>query len=282
MLKGTTYTARWKKLKPRYQALISFIDVAYGAILGYGFYELAYAYKKQNFLVVFLLSFAILYLIGDYVDSRLFTEQYQYQTGTRFFYDLGIGVAFLAVFISATEQSIVFVLLMALVFLLGGKWCLILGREFAVVRPLKCPKVVAQGHLFAAVLFAGRWYRIRHHQHITNKDAGVLFLFYLVWAFTFVLVETFIGVPAAEADLFPNFPIGRFMRKWFWLRKQGAIVRRRVLPRLADHIASWIDDFSLHVRALAEWLARLSALLRARRTKTNDAKINCNDGTRIE
>src|ERR1051326_6361752 len=202
----------WRRLRPNYRTLTPFVDVLYSALLGYGFYEIAEALKRGQFLPVALLSFSILYLIGDYTDARLFSEEYPYKSAARFFYDLGIGVVLFNAFIAATQKSIIYILLMALAFALGGKWCLILDKEYQGKRPLKWPKVVAQSHLYAAVLFLGAWYRIRNQHAMTWLDFFVIAASYLSWAFLVSLAEVMLGIAPSEADLFPNFPIGRILR----------------------------------------------------------------------
>lgn len=250
----------WKDFKPDYESLLDFIDVFYSATLGVGLvligliFDHHFDYGGLDWAPLILLSFSILYLVGDYVDSRLFTAQYPYEGLARFFIDLGIGLIFFGSFISAYHSSPYFLLAMATAFLLGGVWCVCLQCGVADAKPLYYPVPVSSAHFFASGVFVWLWWEHHSQRRLFVPDALKAISWYAIWATFYVAAEIILNIPPKEADLLPNFPIGRIARRL----KFVAIVRKRLVARSLPIIA-----------ASLKWLS----------TKTNEFTARLNEGT---
>lgn len=250
----------WAEFTPQYKSLLDFIDIFYSATLGVGLvligliFDHHFDFGGLDWAPLLLLSFSILYLVGDYVDSRLFTAEYPYEGLSRFFIDLGIGLVFFASFISAYHSSPHFLLAMALSFLLGGVWCVCLQCGVARAKPLYYPVPVSSAHFVASGVFAWFWWEHHLQRKLFVPDALNAIMWYAIWAAFYVVAEIILGIPTKEADLLPNFPIGRIARRL----KFVVLVRERLVARFLPIIAAFLN-----------WLS----------TKMNDLTARLNKGT---
>src|SRR6185437_13518078 len=221
---------QWSDLKPDYQSLLSFIDVFYSAMLGVGLILVGLILDHHfdsgglDWAPLILLAFAILYLVGDYVDARLFTAEYHYEGLSRFFIDLLIGFVFFACFVTGYHASPYFLLAMGAAFFLGGLWCICLQWGVSKVKPLRFPISVAAGHFTAAAIFVRLWTYHKWQHKLYVPDALKAIGFYSAWAVCYVGAEVLLNIPSHEADLLPNFPLGRIAR-WLTFLKNA---RRRL------------------------------------------------------
>lgn len=213
----------WGDFAPKYESLLAFIDVFYSAMLGFGLVLIGLVFDHHfnqggfDWAAFTLLAFANLYLVGDYVDARLFTQQYRYESLKRFWIDLLIGATFFGMFITGYHASPYFLATMALAMILGGIWSGLLQRESLYVKPLKFPRVIAFAHVTAGLILIsyGVFLIYKHHnwvQKLTAREAWQAVGCYGAWSLSFIAAEWLLNIPSKEADLFPNFPIGRMIR----------------------------------------------------------------------
>jgi hypothetical protein len=135
----------------------------------------------------------------------------------RFWIDLLIGTTFFGMFITGYHASPYFLVVMALAMILGGVWSGLLQHEVPHVKPLKFPRVIAFAHVVAGlILISYGFLRVyRHHswvQKLTVSEAWQAVGCYAAWSLSFIAAEWLLNIPSKEADLFPNFPIGRMIR----------------------------------------------------------------------
>jgi hypothetical protein len=251
-----TKNREWRDFNPEYPSLLGFIDVFYSALLGFGLVMIGlifdHYFDKHGFdwVAFILLLFAINYLVGDYVDSRLFSHEYKYQSLKRFWVDLFIGAGFFGAFVTGYHGSPYFLVVMGSAFLLGGVWCAMLHFEVPEVRPLRLPWAITFTHIFAGIILIGYWWCLRFYQHqywsqkLTVADALWIVGFYVIWSAVCVGGEWVLNIPSKEADLFPHFPFGRLVRNSpvraarrrivVWGYRRGA----QVLHRLSTSVQS--------------------------------------------
>jgi hypothetical protein len=241
----------WIDFVPRYEVLLTFIDVLYSAVLGYGLFlagEVLREYFQSHhfdWAKFGLLGFSIFYLIGDYVDSRIFTAQYPYTCLRRFFIDVTIAIVFFVSFVAANVSSPLFLIVIASAFLLGSYWCWALDFEVKGVQPLKYAPVLIASHALTASLYLRFWWNRRHEYQMAARDAGWVWILYLSWALAYFLIEVFILMPSKEADLFPNFPLGRLLRDRRTTMKVRNAVVRAVRPAVRKFftMVRYIENF---------------------------------------
>lgn len=244
----------WADFQAKYESLLSFIDVFYSAMLGVGLILLGLILDHYfdagglDWAPLILLAFAILYLVGDYIDSRLFTEEYPYKGLTRFIIDLLIGFVFFCAFVTGYHASPYFLLTMAVAFFLGGVWCVCLQWGVARVKPLRFWFPVAAGHVTAAVIFAHLWSQHRWQHKLYVPDALKAVEFYFAWAICYVGAEVMLNMPSKEADLLPNFPVGRIARNLKFIKA----ARQRlfdsgilIIGACLHKINSWTEDAAI-------------------------------------
>src|SRR4051794_35380857 len=93
-----------------FDVLRTFVDVVYGAILGYMLLNVAediqpyfqdFQSHAVNWRKIWLETFVLNYMIGDFVESRLMTGCFPYRGHARFLIDMAIGFCFLLSFLGA-------------------------------------------------------------------------------------------------------------------------------------------------------------------------------------
>lgn len=224
VLQPETPGPTWSDFTPRYSSLLAFIDVLYSAILSVGLVLIGLLFDHHfdhggfDWAPFILLVFSNLYLVGDYVDARLFTARYEYKSLRRFWVDLIIGVVFFASFVTGYHSSPLFLPAMAGAFFLGGIWCFYLQRDAEDKRPLKFVSVVILGHLVPAIILFLLWRQHRYEHRLTIRDTMVAVGWYLIWSSAYVLAEIILNIPPKEADLLPQFPLGRIVRNARFIR----------------------------------------------------------------
>lgn len=225
---------QWSDFNPKYESLLSFIDVFYSAMLGFGLVLIGLIFDHHfdrggfDWAAFTLLVFANLYLVGDYIDARLFTQEYRYESLKRFLVDLLIGAMFFGMFITGYHASPYFLVVMGVALALGGLWCGLLQHEAPRVKPLKFPWVIGFAHVVAGLILIGYGFlRIHHYwsQKLTVGEAWEAVGCYAAWSLSFIAAEWLLNIPSKEADLFPTFPIGRMIRnKRIMISTQNKIV----------------------------------------------------------
>jgi hypothetical protein len=236
----------WEDYVPDYASLLSFVDIFYSATLGVGLVLVGLIFDHHfdqgglDWAPLILLAFSILYLIGDYVDSRLFTARYSYKGLSRFFIDLSIGLVFFASFITAYHSSPVFFLAMAAAFLLGALWCICLQFGVADAKPLRFPTTVTGGHLFAGVFFIWLWKQHRFQHKLFVPDTLKAVLWYGGWAICYVAAEVVLNIPPKEADLLPNFPVGRIVRRLQFIHTARQRLMKKCIPIIGG-VLDWVN-----------------------------------------
>jgi hypothetical protein len=140
------------------RGLPPFVDVVYGAVLGYGVFETAQAIQHWksgqpgNGTPIFLLIVTSVYLLFDYAQGRMFTEKHQYLGLTRFTLDMAIAVTFTFAYIAAARASPLYLLALSGILFLGAWWVWACKSEYPQVLPhirfISTSHVVPLGVLF--------------------------------------------------------------------------------------------------------------------------------------
>jgi hypothetical protein len=211
-----------------YQRLLPFIDVMYSAVLSYGLYLFSeklkplFEGKPIDWSPLALLCFIMLYLVGDYIDARIYTDKFPYLHLSRFLIDLLISFAFFLAFVAGWASSPYALLCLAFVSLMGGIWVFFTYIEHFRKRPIRFLRLLIASHVAFAGVLVGHFYVTRsgpmtgHYVWTLWRDWGIIGGFY-------VFLEIVNNIPALEADLFPAFPIGRISRiivHLFWPKRE--------------------------------------------------------------
>lgn len=210
-----------------FSELMPVIDVVYGAVLSYGFYLIAdnlrplITGQKVPWPAVLLLAFTTNYLVGDYVEARLYTKACPYKGRARFSVDLIIPIGFFVSYIVAAAQSVGFLVAMAVIFALGGVWGILLDREYTGEVLCQYPRTICGTHFAAAILFASA--AVEFHwegrRELTVPLVLAIWVGYFLWCAAVVAAKEFLDIPRLEADLLPIFPVDVFSRRVVrWIR----------------------------------------------------------------
>lgn len=210
--------------------LITFVDIVYGAVLGYGFFLVADALKPLflkspvDWSAVLLLTFTTNFLVGDYIEARLYTRVFPYKGRRRVTLDLLIAMTLFVVYVACPTESPMILMPLGVVFLLGGFWGITLEREYKGEVVCEYPKLICGTHFGAAILLVGGWAYLRHSSKLTVINAVVLWIGYLGWSlFIFTLKEA-IGMPPVESDLISYFPVDSIARRFIqWTRRPDEV-----------------------------------------------------------
>ncbi len=123
---------------------------------------------------------------------------------------------------------------------------------------LKWPRISISAHLVAAIIFAGLWVHFRRIPELTLRHALAAPIYYFGWALPCVLLEVIIGIPPREADLFPNFPLGRLLRSCGVTQqlRNGLLT---VAKPVVGGTLHWLSDFL--AKASRGWDAKVSGTM---------------------
>jgi hypothetical protein len=207
-----------------FREIVPFVDVIYGAVLSYGFFLLADSLRpllegsKLKWPPFLLLLFTTNYLVGDYVEARLYTHLCPYTGRFRLSVDLLVPVVLFATYMAASLASAGFLLGMASVFLLGGFWGVLLERDYRGKILCHYPRLICGSHFGAGIAFLLAWYELRGNT-LPSGVALWIWGIYFAWCLLVVMLKESFGVPKLEADLLPVFPID-LVARWLigWIR----------------------------------------------------------------
>ncbi len=213
---GTPSNRRGSVEERGLRGLPPFVDVVYGAVFGYGVFEIARAVEKfqpkqaGNATPMILLIAASVYLLFDYAQARMFTERHPYQGLTRFTLDVAIAVAFTFTYITAAKPSPNYLLTLGVILTLGAWWVAAGKSEYP--EALKRSRFIIICHLAAAFVLIVIWglglvrqpaFAAFWHAWV-NRAVGLLYLLYCL-----LLTIVTYGTRATEVErsLLPIIPL---------------------------------------------------------------------------
>src|SRR6266852_4877196 len=111
-----------------FRGLPPFVDVVYGAVLGFGVFKMAEAIPlaqtrtKGGGAPLFLLLVSSTYLMFDYAQSRMCTEKYPYTNLIRYSIDMFVATAYIFVFVQAYHASPYYLVALSILLTLSAVW----------------------------------------------------------------------------------------------------------------------------------------------------------------
>lgn len=194
--------------------LISFVDVVYGAVLGYILLRISehsrsvFAHTQGegvSWTVIVLELFVLNFMVGDFVEARLFNGAFPYTRHTRFVLDLTVAFCFLLTFLGAEAASVWMLVPLSLVFFGGAAWAYYLKAETKNRISWSYPWLTVGFHIGAGCLcLAFLLFRTWVHQYeLHGWGVGFLWICYVLWTCVVTGVKEFWKVPHCEAQMFP-------------------------------------------------------------------------------
>lgn len=197
-----------------FKGLPPFVDVVYGAVLGFGVFKIEEAIRKAgtpargNVTPLFLLMITSVYLMFDYAQARMCTEKHCYRQLTRYALDVFIAIAFVFAYVEAYNASPYYLLWLSILLCLGALWIRSLDKEYPDLR-LRL-KLMTNTHYFAAavllVLLFIRLAGILKETWDEWINFGVGFAF-LIYSFVLSLVTHDTDLTELERGLLPIIPL---------------------------------------------------------------------------
>lgn len=212
-----------------FSKLMPFVDVVYGAVISYGFVEIS-----QQLLPWFkapatplpgvelgLLFFVLNFLAADFVEARLFNNAFPYIGRGRFTVDLLVALLFFLAFASASASSAVFLAALGLIFILGGLWGHILGREGRLA--LQYPRLIVVSHVGAGMTCVAGYFSLllSGNTRISGTILLHIVVLYSFWIISVFLLKRNFGIPECEFELFPISAVEFITRKILQLIAHG-------------------------------------------------------------
>lgn len=196
-----------------YGCVQSFIDVVYGAVLGYGAYEVGTSLhpvlesppSKPDWAALLLLAFVTYYLIADAVEARIYNARFPYQTRDRFLADLVVAGCFLFAYMAASGRSIGVLAGIAGTMCGGGIWAIFLENETRSRYQWLWPRILVASHFMGGIALSIAYYLLlrRGHYQLNTHEALLIWVFYGIWDLSLIVIVRRLDVAAAEADLLP-------------------------------------------------------------------------------
>jgi len=208
-------------LEPKaFRGLMGFVDVIYGAVLGFGVIEMAEALKflernsKGNATPLVLLTATSLFLIFDYAQARMCIELYPYRGLARFTLDICIPIAFVFAFAAAFQARPIYLISITVILLLGASWLWACKLEYPALfqhfKALILAHVVPAGVLFVAWLAQ---FIFKSWADWINWIIGGLYFLYCVVASALTGGESLMPLERRLLPIIPlHAPIRRFNR----------------------------------------------------------------------
>jgi hypothetical protein len=197
-----------------FKGLPPFVDVVYGAVLGFGVFKIEEAIRKAgipargNDTPLFLLMITSIYLMFDYAQARMCTEKNCYKALTRYALDVFIAIAFVFAYVEAYDASVYYLFSLSILLCLGALWIRSLDKEYPHLK-LRL-KLLTNTHYFAAavllLLLSIRLAGILEEtwDRWINVAVGSAFLIY---SFVLSLVTHDTDLTELERGLLPIIPL---------------------------------------------------------------------------
>jgi hypothetical protein len=122
-----------------FRGLPPFVDVVYGAVLGFGVFKIEEAIRvagipgKGNETGLFLSIVTSIYLVFDYAYTKMCIGKYPYRTLTRYTVDMFSAIAFVFAYVAANKAnraSPYYLLWLAILLTLSAFWIVSLDKEY--------------------------------------------------------------------------------------------------------------------------------------------------------
>jgi hypothetical protein len=211
-----------------FRGLPPFVDVVYGAVLGYGVLQIAEAILKYNkgargnATPLYLLVVTTIYLMFHYAQNRMCTEKTGYKSLTRYGLDMFIAIAFVLAYVAAYRASRLYLLVLASLLILEECWVETLQSEHPELqlkgrlRLLRCTHFIPAGVvvlLFGFLTFSsyGDWL-----DRWINVIVPAAFVGYSV-VLSFATAETCTDLERGLLPIIPFFGLVRRFKEFFGL-----------------------------------------------------------------
>ncbi len=196
-----------------YGCLHTFMDVVYGAVMGFGVYEVGKALEPllqtppgvPSWATLALLAFVSYYLVADVVEARIYTARFPYTGRDRFIADILIAACFLFAYMAAGKRSSALLLAMGGTMIGGGIWSVFLENATKYICRWSWPRILAVSHLAAGFAFCYAYYVLFTNQEfvLDGREVAWIWILYLMWDVGLIITVRVLHIPVAEADLLP-------------------------------------------------------------------------------